>query len=132
LVISLEIGFFLDDMENLITITMAATKANRMLIADLVGVSGVSITCGPVVEETAIPEEAEMTIGEMARRLGLNYYTARDWVVVKKRIPHHRPSGKTRGSILVNRAHVEQLANGPSKEVTNSKVKKRRGGVAII
>lgn len=88
-----------------ITIEVPATPAIEALVAALLQQDGVAVRRGG--RERRQPAEELLTVGAVAAELGINYYTARDWIVARKRIPHCRPSGSVRGGIRVRRSDLE-------------------------
>lgn len=105
-----------------ITIEVPATPAIEALVAALLQQGGVAVRRGgrerrqSAEELLAVrrggrerrqPAEELLTVGAVADELGINYYTARDWIVARKRIPHCRPSGSVRGGIRVRRSDLE-------------------------
>lgn len=102
-------------------ITVPLGEQTRALVAELLGVPGVVVSSG--ITEQQPHSKEHLTLGEGAKLINVNYYTFREWVVVRKLIPSERPSGAVQGSIRVKRADVLGLMQ---KDCTSAKQPTRK------
>jgi len=68
-------------------------------------------------------DEEEIDLAEAARRLGVDYYTARRIIVVDRKIPYRRKTSGERSPILVKASDIE--AYKQSLSVTPRKRRRR-------
>jgi len=90
-------------------IRIVESPENIALIEALSKVPGVTI-------DGREKQDAYMTIAEGAEFCKTNYYTFREWVVMKKLIPFSRPSGRCKGDIRVKRSDVIDLMAGKKQK----------------
>jgi excisionase family DNA binding protein len=91
--------------EKVYLVRIISNPANDAIIAALMQVPGVTI-------DGQESQTEYITLKQAAELCTVNYHTFRKWVIIDKKIPFSRPSGRGKGDIRVRRSDCLKLMEG--------------------